>query len=100
MSTPHVLPLRVYFGVFGALMGLTALTTWIAYQDLGALNTTVAMLIAGTKTTLVILYFMHVRYSSRLVWILAGSGFVWLVIFFVLTLQDYLTRIPVPGWDG
>lgn len=98
MSSHHVLPIRVYLQVFGALMGLTALTTWIAYQDLGALNTTIALLIAGVKMTLVMLYFMHLRYSSKLVWVMAVAGFFWLAILLVLTAQDYLTRVPVHSW--
>lgn len=96
----HVLPLRVYYGVFFGLMGLTALTTWIAYLDLGAMNDVVALSIASVKAVFVLLYFMHVRYSGRLIWVFAAGGFFWLVIFFVLILSDYATRIPVPGWDG
>jgi cytochrome c oxidase subunit 4 len=91
----HVLPLRVYLGVFLALLAGTALTTWVATLDLGRLNDVVALAIAGTKAALVILYFMHVRYSSRLIWVFALAGFVWLVLFFVLILADYETRVPV-----
>jgi cytochrome c oxidase subunit 4 len=96
----HVLPLRVYFGVFLALLAGTALTTWIATLDLGRLNDAAALTIAGTKAALVILYFMHVRYSSRLIWVFSLAGFVWLVIFFVLILADYETRVPVAGFGG
>lgn len=96
----HVLPLRVYFGVFLALLAGTALTTWVATVDLGRLSDAVALAIAGTKAALVILYFMHVRYSSKLIWVFAASGFVWLVLFFVLILADYDTRLPVQGWGG
>ena len=96
MSTEsHVLPLRVYFAVFLALLAGTALTAWVATVDLGHLNDLVALAIAGTKAALVILYFMHVRYSSKLVWVFALAGFVWLVLFFVLILADYETRLPV-----
>ena len=63
----HVVPLRVYFSVFGALMVLTAITVAVAFFDLGVLNNVVALGIAGLKATLVILYFMHVRYSGRLI---------------------------------
>ena len=94
----HVLPLRVYFGVFLALLAGTALTTWVSTIDLGLLNNAVALAIAGTKAALVILYFMHVRYSTRLIWIFSLAGFVWLVLFFVLIMADYETRLPVPGW--
>lgn len=101
MSEPaHVLPLRIYVAVFLALLAGTALTTWIATVDLGALNDAVALTIAATKATLVILYFMHVRYQTKLVWAFALAGFVWLVLFFVLILADYQTRVPVTGWSG
>jgi cytochrome c oxidase subunit 4 len=96
----HVLPLRVYFAVFLALLGGTFLTSWVSTIDLGRLNDLVALSIAGTKAALVILYFMHVRYGSRLIWIFSLAGFVWLVIFFVLILADYETRLPVMGWSG
>ena len=94
----HVLPLRVYLGVFGALLAGTALTTWVASIDLGRFNDVVALSIAGAKATLVILYFMHVRYSTRLIWVFALSGFVWLVLFMIGILTDYDTRVVVPGW--
>jgi cytochrome c oxidase subunit 4 len=96
----HVLPLRVYLGVFLALLAGTALTTWAATVDWGALNDVVALTIAGVKAALVILFFMHVRYSSKLVWVFSVAGFLWLILFFVLTLADYQTRPPVPGWEG
>ena len=76
----HVLPTKVYVAVFAALLALTALTTWIAFQDLGRLNTPVALLIAGFKAGLVVLYFMHLRYASRLVWQFAAAGLLWLSI--------------------
>jgi cytochrome c oxidase subunit 4 len=62
--------------------------------DLGALNNVVMLAIACTKALLVILFFMHVRWSSRLTWVVAASGFVWLLILFGITMTDYLTR----GW--
>ncbi len=100
MSGQHILPLRAYFGVFFGLMGLTALTTWISFIDLGAMNDVVALTIAIVKVVLVLVYFMHLRHSSKLVWIIAGSGFLWLTILFGLTLSDFTTRIPIPGWVG
>jgi len=96
----HVLPLRTYYTIFFVLMGLTALTTWVAFFDLGVMNNVVALSIASIKAALVLLYFMHVRFSGRLIWVFAAAGFFWLVIFFVLILTDYATRIPVPGWAG
>jgi cytochrome c oxidase subunit IV len=87
----------MYYGVFLALMIGTALTVAVAFVDLGALNNVLMLGIAMTKALLVILFFMHVRWSTRLTWVVAASGFVWLLILFGLTMQDYLTR----GWvDG
>ena len=79
---------------FGALIVGTALTVGAAEVDLGALNNVVMLAIACTKALLVILFFMHVRWSSRLTWVVAASGFVWLLILFGITMTDYLTR----GW--
>ena len=94
----HILPIKTYFKVFGALLGLTGLTTWIAYQDLGFLNTPVALGIASLKVVVVILYFMHVKYSSKLVWVAAVAGLYWLLILFGFLMCDYVTRNPVHGW--
>jgi cytochrome c oxidase subunit 4 len=88
----HVVPLRVYLGVFAALLVLTAVTTAVAFVDLGRLNVVIMLTIAVTKATLVILYFMHVRYSDRLTWAVVGSGFVWLLILIGFTMSDLLTR--------
>ena len=93
MSAPgHVISPRFYLLIFGTLLVLTLMTTAIAYVDLGPLNPFVALAIACVKATLVVLFFMHVKYSSRLVWIAAASGFFWLHILFAETLMDYLTR--------
>lgn len=90
----HIAPRSLYYTIFAALMVLTAATVAVAYVDLGPLNTSVALSIAVLKGTLVILYFMHVRYSTRLTWVLACAAFFWLGILVVLTLSDYLSR----GW--
>jgi cytochrome c oxidase subunit IV len=91
MST-HVVPKKIYFAIFAALITLTFLTVFAAYKDLGELNVIVAVAIAVTKATLVVLFFMHVKYSDRLTWIVVISGFVFLAILLVLTLADYLAR--------
>ena len=96
----HVMSMRAYLGVFLALMVLTAVTASVAFLDLGILNDVVALGIAGTKAVLVILYFMHLRHSSRMVKVFLIAAFCWLLMFFVLILADYLTRIPVTGWAG
>jgi cytochrome c oxidase subunit 4 len=95
-ATEHHGPsLRVYVTIFACLLVGTALTVYAATKDLGALNNVVMLGIAVAKATLVILYFMHVRYGPRLVWVLAGSGFAWLAILVAFTIADYLTRGPV-----
>ncbi len=97
----HVMPISWYLVVFGILVVGTILTWFVAQFDLdeffvGA-NTFVALLIAITKTTFVVLYFMHVRYSGKLVWLCAFGAIIWLLILFAFTMQDYLTRGTVPG---
>jgi cytochrome c oxidase subunit IV len=95
----HIVSRKVYFGIFGALIVLTFITVLVARYDFGRLNAIVAMTIAVIKATLVVLYFMHVRYSSRLTQVIVVSGFLWLFIMIAFTLSDYLTRTgwPVPG---
>ena len=70
----HIVSVKLYLGIFVALLCLTALTTGVAYIDLGAFNTVAALAIAVVKMMLVILFLMHVKYSGRLtqVFILAG----------------------------
>jgi cytochrome c oxidase subunit 4 len=87
----------MYVGIWFALVVGTVLTVVAAEVDMGALNNVAMLLIACTKAALVILFFMHVRWSTRLTWVVAASGFFWLLIMFGLTMQDYLTRGWVPG---
>ena len=84
---------RIYFGVFGALLALTALTAAVAYLDLGSFNVVAALTIAAAKALLVAIFFMHLRGSSRLLWLYAGAGLLWLMLLMALTLNDSLTRI-------
>jgi len=91
-SSVHVSPVGTYLAIFGALLVLTATTVWVAYFDFGVLNDVVAMAIAVAKATLVILFFMHVRYSTKLTKLTVVGGFVWLFIFFLLLFADYFTR--------
>jgi len=88
----HIVPLSVYFTIFAALIVGTAITVWVAYIDLGAMNTVVALAIACTKATLVVLYFMHVKYSTKLTWAVVSGSVLWLLIMLALTFNDYLTR--------
>lgn len=82
--------------VWLALLVLTGFTVFIASQDLGALNTPVALLVAITKACLVIIFFMGVRWNTPLTKTVAVSGFVWILILFAMGMNDYLTR----GWLG
>jgi cytochrome c oxidase subunit 4 len=91
----HIVPLRIYVTIFLALLVGTSLTVWAGFRDFpGQLNVIIALTIAVIKATLVVLYFMHVRYSSRLIWVIFTSALFWLVILFALTFSDYWTR----GW--
>ena len=92
--TAHILPKRIYYTIFAILMLCTMLTVWIAFLDLGPLNTIAALTIAVFKSVLVILFFMHVKYSPRLTWAVVIGSVFWLGILLVLTMGDYLTR----GW--
>lgn len=96
----HVSSPKLYLIVFLTLMVLTVVTVAAAYQDLGVLNDVVALAIAMAKALLVVLFFMHVKYSTRMTALTAIAGLIWLGILIGLTLNDYLTRgdlIPVPG---
>ncbi len=94
MSHGHVVAVRTYVAVFLALMALTVLTVAAAFVDLGPLNNVVMLGIAILKATLVVLIFMHVKYSTRLIPVVVVGSVFFLVILFVITMSDYLTR----GW--
>ena len=86
---PHVVSVGLYLAVFAALLVLTAVTVWAGRQDFGPFNTVVALGIAVLKATLVVLFFMHVKYSGALTKLVVASAFVWLAIMIVGTLHDY-----------
>jgi cytochrome c oxidase subunit 4 len=93
----HIVQPRIYIAIFLALMVGTALTVLAAFYDFpGPLNAVVALTIAVVKATLVILYFMHVRYSGRLVWLVIIAALLWLMIMFAITFSDYWTRAWQP----
>ena len=93
----HIVHPRVYITIFLALLLGTGLTVLAAFRDFpGPLNAVVAMTIAVVKAALVILYFMHVRYSSRLIWLIISAALFWLAILFALTISDYWTRSWLP----
>ena len=87
----HISPKRTYYAIFGALMLFTAITVAAAFINLGTLNFPVAIAIAITKATLVILFFMHAKYSSRLTKLIVGGAFFFLLILVGETLMDYAT---------
>ncbi len=92
----HIVPVRVYVTIFAALMVLTALTVYVATLEHGALSTPIALAIAITKAMLVILYFMHVRYSSGLTQISIATGVLFLLVMIAITMADIVSR----GWLG
>ncbi|MEX0938561.1 MAG: cytochrome C oxidase subunit IV family protein [Pirellulales bacterium] len=87
-----IVPPKTYYLVFGALLVLLMLTVAAAEIPNAALATTAAVTIAVTKALLIILFFMHVRYSSGVTMVFAAGGFLWLAIMFAFTTSDYLTR--------
>lgn len=90
----HIVSVRVYITIFLALLVGTFLTVVAAFYDFGAgpVNTIIALTIATAKATLVVLYFMHVRYSSRLIWVIVAAALFWMAILFALTFSDYWSR--------
>ena len=90
----HIVPKSIYYRIFFILMFCTYLTVQIAFLDLGAFNAIAALAIAVFKAVLVVLFFMHVKYSPRLTWAVVIGSVFWLGILLVLTMSDYLTR----GW--
>jgi cytochrome c oxidase subunit IV len=90
----HLVPKRTYYVIYVILLFCTYLTWQVAYFDLGAMNTVAALAIAVFKATIVVLFFMHVLYSTRLTWAVVVGSIFWLGILLTLTFGDYLTR----GW--
>lgn len=88
----HIVTPVTYGIVFAALLTFTGLTVWAAYVDLGILNPVVALAIACTKAVIVILFFMHVKYQSKLVKLTVTSGFFTFLVLITMTLTDYISR--------
>jgi cytochrome c oxidase subunit 4 len=95
----HIVPVAGYVAVYALLIGMTALTVSAAFVDLGVFNTPVALGIAGVKALLVMLFFMHVRWSSRLIALCIFAGFFWWMLLVAGVMSDYATRsqLGVPG---
>ena len=90
----HVVPVKIYLTVFVVLLVMTATTTVVSGIDLGPWNTVVALAIAVFKASLVVLFFMHAKYSPRLTRVVIVGGLFWLAILLLLTFSDFVSR----GW--
>lgn len=100
----HIVPLSTYYKIFASLMVLLVITVVVANfdtNDIGMpwLNVIVALAVAATKAVLIVLFFMHVKYSSKLVWIFASAAYFFLLIMFGMVYADYLSRpwLTLPG---
>ena len=93
MSEEHIIPSKTYYAIWILLLILTGVTAWVATIDLGPLNTIVALVIASTKAVIVVLFFMHVKYTSeKLTKVVIVSAIFWLLILLALSMVDYGTR--------
>lgn len=102
MSEKHVIPVGTYVGIFTALIALTGLTVWVAFHDFGSMNTVIAVGIACVKALLVALFFMHLKYSARILWLYAGTAIAFFILLITITLSDYRSRewFPTPkAWS-
>lgn len=88
----HVVPQKIYVLVFVTLLCMTLITVDVAFYNFGWLNIYLALIIATFKATIVVMYFMHVKFSPRLTWLFAVAGLFWMVILLVLMLADYMAR--------
>ena len=92
----HIVEPRVYIKVWAALLALLVATIVLAYVPMGNMHVVTAVGISFAKAVLIVLFFMHVKYKARLVWIFVSAGLFWLGILFALSLGDYLTRSWLP----
>jgi len=95
--TEHVVPPGTYLAIISTLLVLTAATVWAALIDLGRFNIVVALVIATTKATFVVLFFMHAKYSHRRTQLVIMAGIFWLALLLLMTLSDYISRIDYRG---
>jgi len=96
----HVVTPKVYIIVGATLLFLTAVTAWVSWIDLGGWSAPIAILIATTKASLVVLFFMHIKYERQaMVWIWLSAGIFWFIILLLLSMADYGTRgfLGIPG---
>jgi cytochrome c oxidase subunit 4 len=88
----HIVSPKIYIAIFAALMLGTGITVWAAFQNFHRFNIVIALAIASIKATLVVLYFMHARYSPKRTQLVIVCSVFWLAIMLALTLADYDTR--------
>lgn len=88
----HIVQPITYIIVFATLLVFTGITVGAAYVDLGVLNPVIALAIASFKAVIVILFFMHVKYQSRLIKMTVASGFFTFLVLITMTLSDYISR--------
>jgi cytochrome c oxidase subunit 4 len=91
-ASHHIVTPRVYAAVFATLLACTALTVFAADINLGVFNPIIALAIACFKGVIVILFFMHVKYQSRLIKVTVGAGFFMFLVLVTMTLSDYISR--------
>jgi cytochrome c oxidase subunit 4 len=95
--TEHIVKPGTYLGIIATLMALTIITVMAARIDLGKFNIVVALVIATTKATLVVLFFMHAKFSPRRTQLVIIAGIFWLIILLFMTMSDYVSRIDYRG---
>ena len=96
-NTHHIVSPGMYLTIILTLMALTGITVWAAFVDLGRFNIVVALAIATCKATLVVLFFMHAKYSSKRTQLVIVAGIFWLAILLLMTMSDYISRIDYRG---
>jgi cytochrome c oxidase subunit IV len=96
----HIASRKIYYFVFFSLLILTLLTWRIAYIDLGRWNTVVALIIAICKASLVVTFFMHLRWSASVVRLVLFAAIFWLAIMLTLTAGDFFSRSNVQPWQA
>ena len=93
----HIVPPSTYLAIILILLSLTGTTVWAAFVNLGRFNIVVALVIATLKATLVVLFFMHAKYSPKRTKLIILAGIFWLALLLFMTLSDYITRIDYRG---
>lgn len=88
----HIVTPKTYCIVFATLLAFTGITVWAAFINLGIFNPMIALFIACTKAVIVILFFMHVFFQSKLIKMTVGAGFFTFLVLVIMTLSDYMSR--------